>query len=183
MVSMLRILAVGFLVIAVLSQAPSQAVSSKGYLMSPMTYDSLGFHLSLDVVSGKAHGDFKRLLVDQCVDILRANGIRPAVFRDSERVSFYPCIEIDLTIVPLDRVRYVGDEMFFGTISFRRDVTMLVALRPVWTIGSTWSKGFGGQASNRFMILGEVEERMRDFVKEYVEMNSATALWKRANPK
>jgi hypothetical protein len=144
-----------------------------------MTYDSLGLHVTFDEGMASSGGGFHRMLFDQCEAVLRANGIKCAEFRDAGPITHYPCIEIEIHLVPLDRVRYIGDEMYYGTISFRRDVTMMVALRPVFAIGTTWSRTFGGQATNRFAILGEVEDKLKDFIVDYVETNSARGIWKR----
>ena len=150
----------------------------KGYQMSALSFDSLGFRILIDDEATRYHASFDRILETECADILRRNGIQYVPQTEGVHSNRHPTIVLDLTVMPLEGGRVGVDELYYGTISFQREVTLSIADHPWKAIGSTWSMTFGGQARNRLAIVGDVEERLMDFLVDYFKLNSAKWIWK-----
>ncbi len=156
----------------------AQPWAPEGYQMSAMSYDSLGFQVLVDDQASRGHSAFDRILQSECSEILQRNGIRYAPRNDERSKSRYPVIVIDVTVTPLDGGRVGDDELYYGSISFQREVTLSIADRPRKTLGSTWLMTFGGQARSRLAIVSDIEARLMDFLEDYMKLNSAKWIWK-----
>ncbi len=155
----------------------AQPWSPEGYRMSAMRYDSLGFRILIDDQSSRGRSAFDRILQSECSSILQRNGIHYVPQNPDGRDDHYSAIVIDVTVQPLDGGRGT-DELYYGTISFQREVSFSVADRPHNTVGSTWSMTFGGQARDRIAIVSDIEARLMDFLEDYLKLNSAKWIWK-----
>ncbi len=156
----------------------AQPWSPEGYLMSAMTYDSLGFQILVDDEASRGHSAFDRILQSECSDILQRNGICCVPRNDADAKRRYPVIVVDVTVMPLDGSRAGTNELYYGSISFRREVTLFIADRPRKALGSMWSMTFGGQARSRLAIVSDIEARLMDFLEDYLKLNSAKWIWK-----
>jgi len=173
---------IGSLILALSGVCPgsahAQSWSSDGYRMSALSYDSLGFQVLVDDETGRGGNAFDRILQSECSEILQRNGICCVRRDDSSSRSRYPVIVIDVTVTPVDGARNIGDELYYGSITFRREVTLTIADRPQKAMGATWSMTFGGGARTRMAIVSDIEARLMDFLEDYLKLNSAKWIWK-----
>ena len=152
---------------------------ARGYQMSAMSFDSLGFRVVIDDEGSRLPGSFERLLVDGCTEILQRNGIRCEAASPDTHQWRHPCLVVDLTVTPIFAGRRGTEELYYGTLSFQREVSLFIADRPWRAIGSTWSISFGGEAPNRLAIVSDIEARLLDFLGDYLKVNSAKWIWRK----
>lgn len=157
--------------------AMAQDKLAKGYQMSAMGYDSLGLQVKLDEGRYPRRG-FEGVLLDGCREILERNGVKCAVSKDGEPIKHYPCIIVDVNIAAISGGSNTGEEVYYGALSFNREVNFDIARRQWRGVASTWSMTLGGHARNRFEIISDVEERLQDFLVDYLKLNTARWIWK-----
>jgi hypothetical protein len=158
----------------------AQSWIDKGYQMSAMSFDSLGFRVVIDDEGSRLPESFQRLLIEDCMQLLERNGVHSVVVGLDARETRRPSLVVDLTVTPIFAGSRGTEELYYGTLSFQREVSVMIADRPWKAIGSTWSVSFGGEAASRLAIVSDVEARLTDFLGDYLKLNSARWIWRQS---